>query len=258
MGTGRTVASAATGMWWPARRIALSPDGSLVAVASSWGTQFWHAADAALTLGWPGGPTRAVAFAPVGMAFAADGASWFAALPNRAYRADVPANRRLAKYALPRDDITAAALSPCGRRFAAGCRNGSVLLTDVATEATTTSGPLTHPSAVKGLSFAPDGQRLATITERTLRVIHLASGVRGWRMSMRQGLRGVAFAPDGRTVLVAGNDRQAATFDAATGAQVGRLELGVGPIRCLAVSAGGTVGAACGGRKTAVVWDLET
>ena len=70
-------------------------------------------------------------------------------------------------------------------------------------------------------------------------------------------LKVLAVAPDGRTLLAGGVDGVVRTFDAATGAERGRLALPVGPIRSLSVAACGTVAVACGDGPTAVVWDLE-
>ena len=113
------------------------------------------------------------------------------------------------------------------------------------------------PAPVVALAFAPDGGTLAVLTADRL----LASDAAGeplWESTAADDeLIVLAATPDGRAFLVGGADGVVRTYDAATGAERGRLELPVGPVECLSVAAGGTVAVACGDGPTAIVWDLE-
>src|SRR5262245_55039008 len=77
-------------------------------------------------------------------------------------------------------------------------------------------------AGVRAVAFSPDGKLLAACTGEPKE----RGGVTVWDVATRrprfshesaQGLPDVAFAPDGRTMAVAGYDRTAKLFDVSTG-----------------------------------------
>ena len=78
------------------------------------------------------------------------------------------------------------------------------------------------------------------------------------------GVNGVAWAPDGRTVISAGDDGSVAAWDASTGAPHGRLVLGALPVTSLEAASDAAVGIAADDGRTARRvglrrhWDADT
>ena len=107
------------------------------------------------------------------------------------------------------------------------------------------------------VAVAPDGSTVAAATERTVGLFDLDPCRLRWRTpSFGRKISGLAFLPDGRSIQAAGHDGLVRTLDAATGAERGRLAVGLERVTCLSVSAAGTTAAACGDTLEAVVWDL--
>jgi WD40 repeat protein/tRNA A-37 threonylcarbamoyl transferase component Bud32 len=121
-------------------------------------------------------------------------------------------------YKSPGGNIRALAVSPDGKRVAAGHRDGLVTVWDAA------SGEVLfllrgHAAAVNDLAFGPDGRRLVTAgADTTVRLWDMQYGLealvlRGHSASVLK----VAFSSDGRTLTALGADGTVKHWDAGLG-----------------------------------------
>ncbi len=156
--------------------------------------------------------------------------------------------------------ITALATSPDGRHAASADRAGNILLWDM-----TADRPLRwlpgHDGAVGGLAFAPSAAFLASAgADATVRFWEVASGQELARLREEEGVRGVAYSPEGERVLTGTEGGYVSLWDVRRTKRLQDLKSEpLGPIlkvafsstgdRALAAGRGGSGVALCG-------WDL--
>ncbi|MFE3858607.1 hypothetical protein ACFXPN_46690 [Streptomyces griseorubiginosus] len=191
---------------------AFSPDGRILAVATTTAISLWDATDGRelATLRTPDGAVR-------GMAFSPDGRS-LAAASTRAVRVWDVAGGRTRHTLTDHPDPKAVTFGPDGHTVAAADRNGLVRVWDASTGRTRS----VHDSRIKGtaVAFSADGRTYAAV--RTDGVVELRQVRNG---TVRRTLRGgsassygqVVFAPDGRTLAVPGAGDTVLLWDTATG-----------------------------------------
>lgn len=102
------------------------------------------------------------------------------------------------------------------------------------------------------LASAPTDQALAALRTSLER-----SRIRARVAAHPGSVTGVAWSPDGRTVISAGFDGSVAAWDAATGAPRGRLVLGPDPVRSLEAANAAAVGIAVDEGGRLVVWSVD-
>ncbi|MFD0665351.1 WD40 repeat domain-containing protein [Thermocatellispora tengchongensis] len=159
--------------------------------------------------------------------------------------------------------LSLTAFSPDGRALAAGGSDDDgteIVVWDTGTGAE--QARITGlPSPPDSVAFSPDGRRLVSVTSDVNRPVFLVdlwdldSGERLWRVT-RDLAREAAFTPDGRTVLVRGDDAMAfdvAAFDAATGEPRGPATLG-GASRGVRFGSGGVLYAAGDAEGSLTMW----
>jgi WD40 repeat protein len=247
----------------PARVLAPSPDGTLLAAADAGGTvRLWECAPrrerwvAELALA----SVAALAVAPDGRTVAAGGTARPVGgdgMVSALVLFDAGTGRMTALPTELRGEVTALAWSPNGAVLAAGGHDGRVELWQVDNRARLRDWDAHHQS-VFALAFAAGGRTLASAgKDFRLRLWDPATGVRRAESPVNELFTALIPLPGGR-VLAAIANADAWLLDAATGAPGRRLR-GPGPtLTALAVSGDGAAlatGDLSGGVR---VWDVAT
>jgi WD40 repeat protein len=189
----------------PVTAVAFSPDGKTLAAAGYREVLLWNLAEASLArrigTGKIGGSVHALAFDKAGhVLLVAEGAPQ----KSGAVRLFDPATgEQKFEFADFKDVVYALALSPDGKRLAAGGAEGFVHVWDLE-EKKVLATIKDHGDWVLGLCFTPDGKYLATGgADRMSRVWETATWKVFSRMPEADAVQGVALSPDGKSLAVA-------------------------------------------------------
>jgi WD40 repeat protein len=169
---------------------------------------------------------------------------------NLATRAELPPVK------LPLPSVRVVALSPDGRRLAAGGDDPCVVIVDLAS-----AQPIAElkgfPGRIQSLAFSPDGQQVLTAgLDPTLRLWDAGTGrlVRTFAGHSLEVLA-TAFHPDGTRIASAGHDRSLLIWDTATGEELVRLPGHSAYVFSLAFSPDGATLVSGSGDATMRLWD---
>ncbi|MBN9522169.1 hypothetical protein J0H58_27225 [bacterium] len=213
--------------------------------------------DVIAVLGTRGDKVDCFCFRPDGRLLALSG-------PDKGLRVwDLTGLKLTALTRLP-DSVVCLAFSPDGKLLAVGDERGTVRVYDKAE--TKAAAPRATFAAHKygpvwAVAFAPDGKMLASGgRDKAVRVwdVSKAKGPAAATLDGHEdGVRGVAFAPDGKRLYsVGGDDGQLRTWDVAAAKAAGAVKAG-GRLNGVAVSADGKHVATAGAKGAAKVWALK-
>jgi RNA polymerase sigma factor (sigma-70 family) len=243
--------------------VAFSPDGSLLASASTDGTvKIWETATGKelLTLKGHQSQVNRVAFSPDRERLASGAADALVKVW------DVKSGKEVLTYrghAHLGSSIHSLAFSPDGKRLASG--NGSpggnfaIKVWDP-----TTGLELLTITELKGmissLAFSPDGKRLASASgDRAVRVWNLTTGQELVAIKNPNNyFASVVFSPDGKRLASANDDRTVTLWDAATGQELLVLKGHNREVTTAVFSPDGTLLASAGFDATVKLWDATT
>ena len=280
----------------PVWSIAISPDGSLLAMALDDGTiKLWDMADGKVreTLNGHRAPVWKVRFSPDGKTLATASDDMTVRLWDLADHKD-PIEIKYDRA------IRSLAFSPDGKTLATGSRDGMVRLIDIDTgkerltfrahngilmslvfsldgktlvtgggdklvklwdadtghERVTLSG---HTGAVYAVALTPDGRTVASGGwDHTVRLWDADSGdQRAVLEGHNQDVWGVAFSPDGRTLASASEDRTVRLWDVATGRELATFTRHTSTVYTVAFTPDGKTLASGGRDGTVRLWDVS-
>jgi WD40 repeat protein/mono/diheme cytochrome c family protein len=192
-----------------------------------------------------------------------DGAKWDAATLAAVEAPAAP--RKVSLEALPGTyhPVLALALSPDGKRLAAGCANRLLLYEVADTKLTLSKEATGHPDPIQSITWSADGQRLATGAFR--RVVLWKTETLEKEREITAGLTdritALRFLPDGKLLMADGQTAQSGIVriaDAATGAIAASWNAHTDTIFDLALSPDAKQLATAGADKLIKVWDLST
>jgi WD40 repeat protein len=130
---------------------------------------------------------------------------------------------------------------------------------DVATGRLTTP-PLDHGSRIRLFEFSPDSSTILTLGEQDdARLWNAATGrlVGSWPGETKRTVLAAAFAPDGKTLLIGGNDGVLSRWSTSSGLAAGDPVVVGSPIRFIAHAAKGRTLMTISAEST-ILWDAET
>jgi len=154
---------------------------------------------------------------------------------------------------LEREGIRAVAVHP-PTKLVAWLSAGKLSLWDV-TKAKPKAVPLSGTAGA--LAVSPDGKLAAAATGWNVRVFETTRDAEREPLRGHKGqVTGVAFTPDGRTLLTGGWDETLRLWDVATGRETACFELKIGKVNAVAVSPDGTRAAAGSLDGNLAVFDL--
>ena len=201
--------------------ITYSPDGSLLAVASTIGTWLYDT-QTGEALDLLTGHTHldgvmSVAFSPDGQTLASGGS-------RGAIRLWDVQTRTLKQTIHWAGNIPSVAFSPDGQTLA-GANVGYIGLWDVATGRHLQSIGTEEKCNVLDVAFSPDGQTLVSGNwDSTVRFWDVATGTQTHKLTEHRGLvYSIAFSPDGKTVASQSGDQTVRLWDAGTGGHINTL-----------------------------------
>lgn len=207
----------------PARELAFSPDGAMLATSSADGMiALWptHRRGKPRLLRHPGG-AAALAFSADGKRLATGG------YDGNVMLWDPAAGKAVQTLHGAEGTVWSVALSPDGRRVAGGGEDKSVHLWDAGT-GRTLARLRGHSLNIWKVLFSPDGKTLASSSfDRTVRLWDAATG-RALRILAGHGqaIVGLAYSRDGRVLASGSDDSTVRLWRAADGAPLRRMEAG--------------------------------
>jgi WD40 repeat protein len=185
----------------------------------------------------------------------------------RTWDVSPPKLRTTTRMRVPPDEICSFAIFPEATVIAAASRSGRIVLCDLTTGEAKTA--LTHTSgeAMKTecpAVFSPDGKLLASVHDRT-RVWSVSEQELRWTAAPLAQARpvGIAFSPDGKTLVVQNSLNTVQVYEANTGKELATLkglargmrnQVGVG---AMAFSRDGKTFAAGGDHLALRFWDVD-
>jgi WD40 repeat protein len=149
------------------------------------------------------------------------------------------------------------AFSPDGSLLASAAADKKAILWDLSSREAVVS--VAHQTVAWGVAFSGDGSVLATTGGKTIKLVDTVKRkvLRGPLQGHTKEVRGITFAPDGRTLVSVGEDGTVRWWNVQTREAVRVRDWGLGALHCIGFSSDGTLGAAGSEEGQVVVWDVD-
>lgn len=239
---------------WPVRGLAFGPGGrTLLSVEAAGGESIvrtWDATDD--TSHYLYMPLPGECFA---LSVSSDGAAVFAATDAGVWRWDLKTGRELPPLKEHKFGLDGAAFSADGKTVATLDRTAELRLWNADQGKVRLNRPKTGKFAA---AFNGDGSLLAVADSNLALILNAAGGKEKFVLAgHRKQIAGIAFSPDGKTIVTVSQDQYVRWWDAATGKPKAG-ELHGSSLACLAISGNGKLVASGAEDGTVKVWDLNT
>lgn len=234
--------------------IVYSPDGKRIATTSDDHTaRIWEAETGQLLLTLTdANEIRRCAFSPDGTRLVTTaGTVW-----------DATTGKQLLTFSGHQDFINDVSFNPDGHQIATSSHDGTVRIWDATTgqESLVLSVASESGSMLRGVAFSPDGKRVAVVSDGMypVKIWDAATGEVLFRGDPGHTLtpNDIAFSPDGRLAISAGDDPKAKVWDTMTGQVLYTLSGHTESIIAVAFSPDGKQVATAGADGTARIWDI--
>jgi eukaryotic-like serine/threonine-protein kinase len=151
--------------------------------------------------------------------------------------------------------IRALAVSPDGKRVAAGTSDGAVRVWEAGGKLL---GKWSHRWGVRALAFSPDGAWVLSGSEDHTARLARADGTAEKHLEHQDTVRAVAFSADGSFLVTGSHDQTARLWEARTGRPIGPPLEQDGLVEAVAVSPDNSTVLTGGGNGTARLWEVST
>lgn len=239
----------------PAGSVAFAPDAPLAAAATVGGVRVWETAGWAAIADLPGGHYHEVAVGPGDRpAVAASNAEGVWVWRDAAGSGGRPADHRLGRPGwVP---VCCLDFAPDGQL---GTNNTvTTAVWDVATGERLADWPRRSSNGRGPIRFSPDGRRAAYGFGKRVTVRRVYNPAGALELTVPKGIVwAAAWSADGRTLLTAGDDGMARSWDPDAGTPRGAYGWGLGKLYSAAFAPDGQTAAAGGQTGEVVVWDVD-
>ena len=235
-------------------RVALSPDGRVLALATTDGVEIWD-----LTTGELIGPPLTHPDELYDVAFSPDSKTLLTGCADKSARLwNLATLSPIGSPFVSRDTVTRVAFHPDGRTVITGNNDGKVQFWDVHSGAAI-GRPLQLRSHVGSVSFCPDGKTVLTCDHEGARLWDFGTGTpTGVEFGPHKMAHEAVMSPDGKTVLTGSTDQTARLWDAANGSPAATPLAHHGTVYCVAFSPDGKTVLTGSTDQTARLWDAAT
>jgi WD40 repeat protein len=234
--------------------VAVTPDGQMLVTAGDGVLKTWNASGGQLwdTIALPPGVSAVsqMAFSPNGESLGLAG-FWYGVMRGSGHSLAPP-------KVMQAMNACRVAFAPDGTMLAVGTNQGEVILYQLNSGAEQRWVNSRHVT-IAGLAFSRDGQRLAVVAESDKRVTLYRVPTlteEGVLDGHTNGLSGVVFLPDGKTLATASYDKTIKLWNVDEQREIATLEGHTAILRCLAGSPDGRLLASGSGDATILLWDV--
>jgi len=153
--------------------------------------------------------------------------------------------------------VRAVFVEPSGERVLIVTDDAGIRILDVATRQ-----PLLdlrgHANTIVGVTFSPDGRRLATASYESVRLWDLSTGkLLATLLGHQATVEALVFSPDGRLLVTASGDNTTKIWDPATGRELGRLVGHAAAVTSVAFSPDGHFILTGSDDRSVIAWDAS-